>query len=61
MLSAAIRSGTLMISGNTLRKIDSLQAADRLIAEIFEAFESLARNPGIGHKREDLTKFPVLF
>ena len=40
---------------------DSLQAADRLIAEIFDAFESLARNPGIGHKREDLTKLPVLF
>ncbi len=40
---------------------DSVQAADRLIAEIFEAFEVLGRNPGIGHKREDLTKFPVLF
>jgi plasmid stabilization system protein ParE len=40
---------------------DSVQAADRLIAEIFEAFEALGRNPGIGHKREDLTRFPVLF
>ena len=40
---------------------DSVTAADRLISEIFEAFEALARNPGIGHKREDLTKFPVLF
>lgn len=40
---------------------DSVPAADRLISEIFEAFEVLARNPGIGHKREDLTKFPVLF
>ena len=40
---------------------DSVQAADRLIAELFDAFESLARNPGIGHKREDLTKLPVLF
>ena len=40
---------------------DSAEAADRLIAKIFEALESLARNPGIGHKREDLTKFPVLF
>jgi plasmid stabilization system protein ParE len=39
----------------------SVEAADRLIAEIFEAFEALARNPGIGHRREDLTKFPVLF
>jgi antitoxin ParD1/3/4/toxin ParE1/3/4 len=40
---------------------DSVQAADRLMAEIFEAFEVLAGNPGIGHKREDLTNFPVLF
>jgi antitoxin ParD1/3/4/toxin ParE1/3/4 len=40
---------------------DSVQAADRQITEIFEAFEALARNPGMGHKREDLTNFPVLF
>ncbi|MGH9397321.1 MAG: type II toxin-antitoxin system RelE/ParE family toxin [Terriglobia bacterium] len=40
---------------------DSMEAADRLIAGLFEAFEALARNPGMGHKREDLTKFPVLF
>jgi plasmid stabilization system protein ParE len=40
---------------------DSVRAADRLIAEIFEAFEVLSRNPGMGHKRQDLTKFPVLF
>lgn len=40
---------------------DSVEAADRLIAGIFEAFEALARNPGMGHKRVDLTRFPVLF
>ena len=40
---------------------DSVGAADRLMAEIFEAFEVLARHPGMGHKREDLTQFPVLF
>ena len=39
----------------------SVEAADRLVAGLFEAFEALARNPGIGHKREDLTDFPVLF
>jgi plasmid stabilization system protein ParE len=31
------------------------------IAKLFDAFESLARMPGMGHKREDLTHFPVLF
>lgn len=40
---------------------DSLQAADRFITRLFDAFETLARNPGMGHKREDLTKLPVLF
>jgi len=40
---------------------DSVEAADRVIAKMFKAFEALARNPGIGHKREDLTDFPVLF
>jgi plasmid stabilization system protein ParE len=40
---------------------DSLDAADRLIAQFFDAFELLSRNPGIGHMREDLTKFPVRF
>jgi plasmid stabilization system protein ParE len=40
---------------------DSIDAADRWIAKLFDAFESLAQFPGTGHKREDLTAFPVLF
>jgi len=40
---------------------DSLDAADRWIARLRDAFEALARAPGIGHKREDLTTVPVLF
>lgn len=40
---------------------DSVEAADRLIAALFDAFEALARNSGIGHKRQDLTSSPVLF
>ena len=40
---------------------DSPDAADRWIEKLFAAFEALARNPGIGHKREDLTPYPVLF
>ncbi|HKO04351.1 MAG TPA: type II toxin-antitoxin system RelE/ParE family toxin [Candidatus Acidoferrales bacterium] len=41
--------------------VDSLEAADRLIGKLFEAFEKLARNPGLGHTRKDLTRLPVLF
>ena len=36
-------------------------AADRWIGKLFDAFESLALTPGMGHKREDLTPHPVLF
>lgn len=38
---------------------DSIDAADRLIADLFTAFELLARDPGIGHTRKDLTRHPV--
>jgi plasmid stabilization system protein ParE len=40
---------------------DNINAADRWIGKLFDAFEVIARNPGIGHTRQDLTDFPVLF
>lgn len=40
---------------------DNIPAADCWIEKLFGAFETLARTPGIGHKREDLTALPVLF
>jgi len=40
---------------------ENVDAADRLISRLFDAFKELGRNPGMGHKREDLTGFPVLF
>ncbi len=40
---------------------DNVDAADRLIAKLKDAFEALARHPGIGHKREDISSYPVLF
>ncbi len=40
---------------------DSVDAADRWIAKLFDAFEKIASMPGIGHKRDDLTEYPVLF
>ncbi|MGD0889068.1 MAG: type II toxin-antitoxin system RelE/ParE family toxin [Acidobacteriaceae bacterium] len=40
---------------------DNLDAADRWIGKLFDAFQLLAQTPAIGHKREDLTPFPVLF
>jgi plasmid stabilization system protein ParE len=40
---------------------DSVDAADRWIAKLFDAFETIAGMPGIGHSRTDLTAFPVRF
>ncbi len=40
---------------------DNVEAADRWTAKLFDAFEALGRMPGMGHKREDLTDYPVLF
>jgi plasmid stabilization system protein ParE len=40
---------------------DSIDAADRWIAKLFDAFEALGRTPGMGHTREDLTSYPVRF
>jgi len=40
---------------------DSIDAADRWIAKLLDAFEDIARMPSIGHRREDLTDYPVRF
>lgn len=40
---------------------DSIDAADRWIGKLFDAFEALGETPGMGHKREDLTAYPALF
>ena len=40
---------------------DSVDAADRWIGKLFDAFEEVGKTPGLGHKREDLTSLPVFF
>jgi len=40
---------------------DSIDTADRWTNKLFDAFEALGRTPGMGHKREDLTAYSVLF
>ncbi len=40
---------------------DNIDAADKWIGKLFDAFEAIGNSPGIGHKREDLTAYPVLF
>ena len=38
-----------------------VEFANQVESELFDDFGLLARSPGIGHKRQDLTKFRVLF
>jgi antitoxin ParD1/3/4/toxin ParE1/3/4 len=40
---------------------DNIDAADRWVGKLFDAFAALARTPAMGHKRKDLTEYPVLF
>jgi plasmid stabilization system protein ParE len=40
---------------------DNIDAADRWIGKLFDAFELIASSPGIGHARKDLTEYSVLF
>ncbi len=40
---------------------DSIKAARRVRMEIVDACQRIARNPRVGHSREDLTDKPVLF
>jgi plasmid stabilization system protein ParE len=38
-----------------------LSVANRVESDFFAAFAALARMPGLGHRREDLTSHPVFF
>jgi plasmid stabilization system protein ParE len=40
---------------------DNINAADGWVEKLFAAFDALARNPGIGHARQDLTSETVRF
>jgi plasmid stabilization system protein ParE len=37
------------------------QRAEHVAERLYDAFQKLADNPGLGHRREDLTPSPVLF
>lgn len=40
---------------------DNIDAADRVLDEIYQAITSLVRFPAIGHSRPDLTSQPLRF
>jgi plasmid stabilization system protein ParE len=40
---------------------DNTDAADHWIEKLFDTLETLGQTPGMGHRREDLTSYSVLF
>ena len=40
---------------------DNMDATDRWISKLFDAFEALALSSGMGHRREDLSAFRSSF
>jgi len=38
---------------------DNVAAADRWIDKLFDAFDAIGDTPGLSHKREDVTAYPV--
>jgi toxin ParE1/3/4 len=40
---------------------ESFDAADRVLDDLERAFNRLAATPGMGHRRDDITKHDVLF
>jgi toxin ParE1/3/4 len=40
---------------------DSFDAADRIVEDLDQSFSRLAATPGMGHRRDDITKRDVLF
>lgn len=40
-------------------RADNVDAADRWIGKLFDAFDAIGDTPGLCHTREDVTAYPV--
>ena len=40
---------------------DDIDAADHWVEKLFDAFEALGQTPGMGHRREDLTAYLIIY
>ncbi len=64
-------SRPFILSGPAVRDLDEIlsyaleqsgpQRAQHVSDRLYDALQKLAENPGLGHKREDITSMPVLF
>ena len=61
VLAPAARDDILEIWDYYAMTIDNVDVADRIRDELFAAFRTLAKTPGIGHYRNDLAAEPLRF
>jgi toxin ParE1/3/4 len=59
VLSAAAEADVIEIGAYI--EEDNPAAARRLVGDIYDGFERLAKRPALGHRRPDLTALTVLF
>ncbi len=44
-----------------MEEVQGEDAADAIVDELYNAFDRIGANPGLGHRRQDLTEFDVYF
>jgi plasmid stabilization system protein ParE len=61
VLAPAAEDDLLTIWHYYAEEVKDPDLADRMIGEIISGFNTVARNPGIGHQRSDLSDEPLRF
>ena len=61
ILAPAAKGDLAMIWDYYAREVGDLGLADRMRDEIFDGIRAVARTPGIGHLRKDLSSEPLRF
>lgn len=61
ILSPAAVDDIDLAARSIIEFLGDIAAAERFIDNIYDALDCLAKNPNLGHRREDLTALPVFF
>lgn len=61
VLSPAAQSDIDAIADELADRLNDFDAAEARIDRLYKELDRLAENPGLGHRREDLTALPVFF
>lgn len=61
ILSPAAVDDIDLAARSIIEFLGDIAAAEKFIDNIHDALDRLAKNPNLGHRREDLTALPVFF